>query len=126
MCLGSIPVLHRALLSLGHDGRRLLPEKSPRRQQHATSVHIPRPRHESDPAHKEACVETKLVKIIIHYLRDLPGKVVSGLRCDQLLLGVLDCLFNSILGNEAAEDKFLALEGTGLLLFIYHFLIDLN
>lgn len=73
---------------------------------------------ESDPAHKEACVETKLVKIIIHYLRDLPGKVVSGLRCDQLLLGVLDCLFNSILGNEAAEDKFLALEGKGLILFI--------
>lgn len=70
---------------------------------------------ESDPAHKEACVETKLVKIIIHYLRDLPGKVVSGLRCDQLLLGVLDCLFNSILGNEAAEDKFLALEGAFLL-----------
>ena len=70
---------------------------------------------ESDPAHKEACVETKLVQIIIHYLRDLPGKVVSGLRCDQLLLGVLDCVFNSILGNEAAEDKFLALEGASLL-----------
>jgi len=78
---------------------------------------------ESDPAHKEACVETKLVKIIIHYLRDLPGKVVSGLRCDQLLLGVLDCLFNSILGNEAAEDKFLALEGKGLILFIYSFFV---
>jgi len=49
-------------------------------------------------------------------LSDLPGKVVSGLRCEQLLLGVLDCLFNAVFGLDVAEEKFLELEGAFLLI----------
>ena len=76
--------------------------------------------------------KSKLTQILIHYLSDLPGKVVSGisltpflhffhfyfqgLRCEQLLLGVLDCLFNAVYGLDIAEEKFLELEGAFLLI----------
>ena len=39
-----------------------------------------------------------------------------GLRCEQLLLGVLDCLFNAVFGLDVAEEKFLELEGAFLLI----------
>ena len=71
---------------------------------------------ENNQTQKELMAKTKLTNILIHYLRDLPGKVVSGLRCEQLLLGVLDCLFNAVFGLDIAEENFLQLEGAFLLI----------
>jgi hypothetical protein len=71
---------------------------------------------ENNDEQKEILTKSKLTDILIHYLKDLPGKVVCGLRCEQLLLGVLDCLSNSILGHQLAEEKFLQLEGAFLLI----------
>jgi len=71
---------------------------------------------ENSETQKELMQKSKLTQILIHYLSDLPGKVVSGLRCEQLLLGVLDCLFNAVYGLDIAEEKFLELEGAFLLI----------
>merc|ERR1719228_2343322 len=71
---------------------------------------------ENSETQKELMQKSKLTQILIHYLSDLPGKVVSGLRCEQLLLGVLDCLFNAVYGLDIAEEKFLQLEGAFLLI----------
>ena len=61
-------------------------------------------------------VATNLIDILIFYLKDLPGKVVNGIRRQQLLLSVIDCIFSAILGYEDAEIKFLELEGAFLLI----------
>ena len=41
---------------------------------------------------------------------------MNGIGRQQLLLGVLDCIFNAVLGYEDAELKFLELEGAFLLI----------
>ena len=71
-------------------------------------------------------VSTNLIDILVFYLRDLPGKVVNGVGRQQLLLGVLDCIFSAVLGYEDAELKFLELEGAFLLIgkIYFYFIID--
>ena len=59
---------------------------------------------------------TNLIDILVFYLRDLPNNVVNGVRRQQLLLSVLDCIFNAVLGDDEAELRFLELEGAFLLI----------
>ena len=61
-------------------------------------------------------VNTNLIPILIYYLRTLPGRVVNGVRRQQLLLSVLDCIFSAVLGHEEAEIMFLEKEGAFLLI----------
>ena len=43
-------------------------------------------------------LNSNLIPILVYYLRTLPGRVVNGVRRQQLLLSVLDCIFSAVLG----------------------------
>merc|ERR1712123_488110 len=61
-------------------------------------------------------MNSNLIPILVYYLRTLPGRVVNGVRRQQLLLSVLDCIFSAVLGHEEAEIAFLEKEGAFLLI----------
>ena len=41
-------------------------------------------------------LNSNLIPILVYYLRTLPGRVVNGVRRQQLLLSVLGCIFSAV------------------------------